>query len=112
MSLVFISCMLTVAVAAPGCYIVCPNEFKPVCATDSVTYSNECFIEANNCANPIKVKKAYDGYCVPGPCDPEYRCRRNRDTVCGTNDRTYLNSCLMEQMTCGQHVTVKHKGKC
>ena len=104
---------MAVTTAAPGCNIICPNKFEPVCASDSISYANECYIVAKNCGIPNhKVTKAYDGFCVPGPCDPEYRCRRNRDTVCGTNERTYLNSCIMQQMTCGENVIVKHEGKC
>lgn len=116
MTRIVLFCMMAVAVsvagAAPGCSIVCSNKFEPVCGSDGTTYTSQCYIEANNCATGAEVTKAYDGFCVPGPCDAEYRCRRNRDTVCGTNDRTYLNACIMEQMTCGQYVTVKHKGKC
>ena len=48
-----------------GCGRVCPSDYDPVCGTDNKTYSNQCFMEMENCrARSLGgVRRKYYGKC-------------------------------------------------
>ena len=55
---------------ACGCVKICPNIYKPVCATNGETFSNLCYLEIADCKSNGAVVFAYDGECVSS--DEEY----------------------------------------
>jgi len=45
------------------CNEACPYNYRPVCASDGVTYSNECVMEAEGCINGVELHIVYEGEC-------------------------------------------------
>nr|XP_020835577.1 ovoinhibitor-like isoform X6 [Phascolarctos cinereus] len=43
--------------------IICPDAFKPICATDKKTYVNECSLCATNAEKELNIKKLHNGEC-------------------------------------------------
>jgi len=46
-----------------GCNRICKFEFDPVCGSDKKTYSNDCFLQLENCRSSSKVTKKHHGQC-------------------------------------------------
>ena len=91
-----------ITVTPTGC--LCPENYKPVCGKNGITYSNSC--EARCKKIPILCQRK----C---PCKIEIPtdqciCPANYDPVCGANGKTYSNSC---RASCSK-IGVKCSGKC
>ncbi|NXC00004.1 IOV7 protein, partial [Orthonyx spaldingii] len=108
--------------------VVCPRIFEPVCGSDGFTYPSDCGICAYNAEHDTNITKIHDGSCkesVAVDCS-RYRtqtakdgkvfvpCTRDLNPVCGTDNNTYDNECLIcaHNVEKGTHVGKKHGGQC
>jgi len=46
------------------CRTLCSYDYKPVCANDGRTYSNECVMNAEACKNRVQLHVAHSGECT------------------------------------------------
>jgi len=105
--------------AAPRCPRTKKN--KMICGSDNQFYSNECQMKRENCGKHMHIvpisrclnrfKFAFTG------CSRV--CPTNYEPVCGSDNKTYSNSCFMEMEKCrgrslgfGRPVSRKFFGKC
>ena len=42
---------------------MCPRNYKPVCGSDGITYSNACVLECTKCKENPDLTVAYQGEC-------------------------------------------------
>ncbi len=96
---------------------LCIQEYVPVCGIDGRTYANRCVAEKEN-----KTKVVYEGECkkvvipeIPAAQLPEASleplitaCPTDYVPVCGTNNKTYDNSCYAKRAEAG----VQYDGAC
>uniref|UniRef100_A0A7S4FHR4 Kazal-like domain-containing protein n=1 Tax=Eutreptiella gymnastica TaxID=73025 RepID=A0A7S4FHR4_9EUGL len=46
----------------PGCDTICADVWMPLCGTNGVTYSNECYLQRAQCKDP-SIGRYSDGEC-------------------------------------------------
>ena len=117
------------------CNKACPAIYKPVCASDGQTYSNECSMRAAACAKDEELTVKYRKPCEVDPCaislcsHSKHRCVVVNGTatcvcneactydyrpVCGSDNKTYSNICGLEVESCktNTEITVVKEGEC
>ncbi|XP_060536138.1 serine protease inhibitor dipetalogastin [Cylas formicarius] len=96
------------------CNEKCSDEKKFVCGSDNKIYQNECEMKQNNCGKHVFVvpmKSCLSGFLFRG-C--QKICPTYYDPVCGTDNKTYSNTCFLEIEHCRSRslVTLKNMGTC
>lgn len=95
----------------------CTFVYDPMCASDGRTYPSQCEFD---CAKQLNsnLEVISRGQCVevnklPVQSDNVCICKMNYEPICGTDDKTYSNRCMMN---CEQRVRtglgIKHAGEC
>ncbi|XP_076472604.1 agrin-like [Babylonia areolata] len=106
---------------------------KPVCGSDGHDYANLCEMKKAACNNLTDIRVKYYGKCDPCEgvrCEPpevcqvdthrlptcqcKYQCDKELAPVCGSDGKTYSNSCFLDMQACKQHrkIAVLYNGEC
>ncbi|KAM9266236.1 ovomucoid-like [Cariama cristata] len=74
----------------------CTLEYRPICGTNGVTYSNKCHF-CNTVANGLDINLRHFGECVQIDCREQKGnnliCTADYNPLCGSNGKTYGNKC-------------------
>ncbi|MFP4656067.1 MAG: Kazal-type serine protease inhibitor domain-containing protein [Candidatus Woesearchaeota archaeon] len=88
----------------------CYELYKPVCGEDGKTYGNDCYADKEG------IKIAHEGECEEAVEKNEEDkdenaviCTREFDPVCGSDGKTYSNSCVAKEQN---GVEIAHEGEC
>ncbi|KAG7166373.1 Serine protease inhibitor dipetalogastin-like 2, partial [Homarus americanus] len=86
-----------------------PNEYKPVCGTNGVTYSSPCMFTQATCHDPTIF------ISTQGECKKQCAkwCSNTADPVCGTDGVTYESDCMLDNARCNDATLhLAYRGEC
>merc|ERR1712020_829199 len=85
----------------------CARNYSPVCASNGITFGNECTFRAAKCEKPELEVVKFGECCVMKFCTREFR------PVCGSDGITYPSQCVLENEACNKpELTVEYTGAC
>jgi len=117
------------------CPLFCHRMLRPVCGSDNQTYSDECVLKRESCNQPwLNLEVKHTGSCdspkhkfadfLPrkkflgikkfGMECPSF-CNRIYQPVCGTDNKTYGNKCVLKRQACNEpslNLKIKNFGAC
>lgn len=89
----------------------CPKAYVPVCGCDGVTYDNSCEADKKGVTGYTQgaCKRRYPADCFDTTkMNPDAKCDKIIDPVCGCDGQTYPNACEAEKMG----LLMYKKGRC
>lgn len=90
------------------------QERREICASNGITYINDCELKASACKNQIELYKLYDGVCDKCAhlncnhgtlCEDEVckcptKCSDTYQPVCASDGSTFQNECHFKKAIC------------
>lgn len=111
---------IILAAVIPGNVCACTLEYVPLCASNNITYPNKCAFECEK-KKDTKLEIKFRGECKKMIYalfndlneDDLCACTFDYSPVCGTNDKTYPNKCMLEcDQRKSKNLKIKHVGEC
>ncbi|CAF1014592.1 unnamed protein product [Adineta ricciae] len=119
------SCLLNSQQCNP--YVNCLSKYRPICASNLHSYSNECEMQKYACQSHVNLTKLHDKRCYSneeqqlrkacktltcsngklcmlenglGVCRCLFNCSSEKNPICASDGRFYQNLCEMERARC------------